>query len=86
MSREVALAMAHSAKKKFKSDVAVSVTGVAGPTKGDSDRDVGTVYIGVVTPEKDEVFEFQFGNHREKVTRKAVNKVMELLLAKLQED
>lgn len=86
VSREVALAMAHSAKKKFKSDVAVSVTGVAGPTKGDSDRDVGTVYIGVVTPEKDEVFEFQFGNHREKVTRKAVNKVMELLLAKLQED
>ena len=86
VSEEVALAMAKNVKLKFKSDVSISVTGVAGPTKGDSKRDVGTVYIGLVRPSNEKVYEYQFGNQREKVTKKAVNKVMELLLSALQKE
>ncbi len=79
VSAEVAEAMASGAAEKFHTEFAVSTTGNAGPTIGDSDAPLGTVFIGIKTP--DEVFskEFMFGNHREKVIGKSVNKAMELL-------
>lgn len=86
VSGVVAEAMALKVKEKFKTDYSLSTTGIAGPTKGDSDRDVGTVFIGVSTPKNTQVYEYNFGNHREKVIRKAVNKGLELLLESLQKD
>lgn len=50
VSRETALEMALGAKKAFGSDVAISVTGVAGPGGGSPAKPVGTVHIGLVTP------------------------------------
>lgn len=79
VSAEVAKAMAEGAQKKFHSEFAISTTGNAGPTKGDSDADLGTVFIGIATPKGITAHEFQFGNHREKVIGKSVNKAMELL-------
>lgn len=79
VSAEVAKAMAGCAQKKFHSEFAISTTGNAGPTKGDSDADLGTVFIGIATPKGITAHEFQFGNHREKVIGKSVNKAMELL-------
>ncbi len=37
-------------KKLFKTDYAIATTGNAGPTKGDSDAEVGTVCIAIATP------------------------------------
>jgi nicotinamide-nucleotide amidase len=84
VSEAVAKEMADKVKQKFSSEYSISVTGVAGPTKGDSKQEVGTVYIGVSSPEETKVHKFNFGNHREKTTRKAVNKALELLLKDLQ--
>ncbi|UNY98885.1 competence/damage-inducible protein A [Zhouia spongiae] len=79
VSREVAEAMASGVKKLYKSDYAIATTGNAGPTKGDSDADVGTVFIAIATPNTVFSKMYNFGNHREKVVNKAVNKAFELI-------
>lgn len=79
VSAEVAEAMAVSAREKFHTDFSVSTTGNAGPTKGDSDAEIGTVFIAIATPNGVTSEKFMFGNHREKVIGKTVNKAMELL-------
>jgi len=49
VSAETALEMAQCAAKLFRSDIAVSVTGNAGP-QGSEDKPVGLVYIGICSP------------------------------------
>ncbi|MFD0976201.1 competence/damage-inducible protein A [Salinimicrobium gaetbulicola] len=83
VSAEVAEAMAKNARKLFKSDYALSTTGNAGPTKGDSDAEVGTVYIGLATPEKVYSQKFFLGNHRDQVVKKAVYKAYEMILREI---
>ncbi|MDP5158983.1 MAG: competence/damage-inducible protein A [Flaviramulus sp.] len=79
VSSQVAEAMAQNVLKLYKSDFAISTTGNAGPLKGDSNAEVGTVFIAIAT--KNSVFskEFNFGNHRARVINKAVNKALEML-------
>ena len=84
VSAEVALAMAEGVRKKFSSDYGLATTGNAGPSKGDSDADVGTVYVALVGPGIQQVEHFNFGNHREKTTQKAVNKALEKTLKHLE--
>ena len=79
VSEEVAIAMAVGARHKFHADVAVSTTGNAGPSKGDSDVEVGTVFIGIATEKESFAVKFMMGNHRERVIQKTVNKSFELL-------
>ncbi|SDS30661.1 nicotinamide-nucleotide amidase [Gillisia sp. Hel1_33_143] len=83
VSGEVAEKMAENAKKLFNSDYAISTTGNAGPAKGDSDVEIGTVFIGVATPDRVFSVEYQLGKNREQVVNKAVNKAFELLLKEL---
>ncbi|MEZ4796066.1 MAG: competence/damage-inducible protein A [Flavobacteriaceae bacterium] len=79
VSTQVAEAMATQVQKLFKTDYAISTTGNAGPTKGDTDSEVGTVCIAIATPHGVFSEEFHLGNHRIKVINKAVNKAFELL-------
>lgn len=83
VSGEVAEAMAKNAKKMFKTDYALSTTGNAGPTKGDSDAEVGTVYIGLATPEKVFSKKFIFGNSRDQVVKHSVQKAFEMILKEI---
>lgn len=86
VSEAVALAMATQSLKVFSSDCAIATTGVAGPTKGDSQEEVGVVCIAVVTPKNKWVETFNFGKVRERVIQKTVNKSFEILLKLLLEE
>jgi len=79
VSAEVAEAMALSVKKLYQTDYAVAATGIAGPDKGEGDKDIGTVYIGIATPERVFSEKFNFGNHRAAVIKRAANTALELL-------
>lgn len=79
VSGEVAKEMAIGVQKRMKSDYAIATTGNAGPDKGDADATVGTVFIAIATPSEVFVEEFDFGQPREKVIDRAVNKAFEML-------
>ncbi len=83
VSAEVAKAMALNVKTMMNADFAVATTGNAGPTKGDSDAEVGTVYIAIATPEEVIVEKFVFGKQRFRIVQKAVNKAFELILKEI---
>ncbi|MCG2459524.1 competence/damage-inducible protein A [Flavobacteriaceae bacterium F89] len=79
VSKEVAESMAINVRKMMKSDFAIATTGNAGPTKGDSDADVGSVFIAIASPSGVSAQRFTMGNHRERIVQKSVNKAFELL-------
>ena len=79
VSAEVAKEMAKSVQKVMNSDYAIATTGNAGPTKGDEDAELGTVFIGIATPNEVFVEGFNFGQPREKVIDRAVSKGLELI-------
>jgi nicotinamide-nucleotide amidase len=83
VSSQVANSMALNAKKILKSDFAIATTGNAGPEKGDSDKDIGLIYISIATLKEVKSFEFNFGKNREKNIKKSVNKALELLFSEL---
>ena len=71
--------MAENVRKLMKSDYAIATTGNAGPTKGDSDAEIGTTFIAIASPERTFVEKFMMGNQRERIVQKSVNKAFELL-------
>ena len=79
VSAEVAKAMAIGVQKMMKSDYAIATTGNAGPSKGDSKAEVGTVFIALATPNAVLVEEFNFGQPREKVIDRTSNKALEMM-------
>ncbi len=79
VSAEVASAMAMSVKSLMKTDYAIATTGNAGPTKGEGDAEIGSVFIALATPDSVIVEEFNFGQPREKVIDRAVYKSLEML-------
>jgi nicotinamide-nucleotide amidase len=79
VSAAVVSAMALSIKKMMKTDYAIATTGNAGPSKGDSKADIGTVFIALATPNDIIVEEFNFGQPREKVIDRTVIKSLEIL-------
>jgi nicotinamide-nucleotide amidase len=78
VSKEVAEEMAKGAIEKLKTDYVIAVTGNAGPTTDNNNKDVGLVYIAIAYDNEVEVFDFNFGQPREKVINRTVNKALEL--------
>jgi len=83
VSEPVAASMAEQVRKKFSTTMGVATTGNAGPTKGDSDAEIGTVYIAISTENEVVTEKFIFGIHRERVVEKAVNKALEMIYKQL---
>lgn len=79
VSEQVAREMVLSVKEMMQTDVAISTTGNAGPLKGDSNAEVGTVFVGIAIHDNVFVEEFNFGQPREKVINRTVNKALELV-------
>ena len=80
VSEPVAVAMAEGARRLLKADVAVSVTGLAGPGGDEFGNEVGTVFIGCETQHTSAVREFHFDGDRDSVRKQAVQAALELIL------
>jgi nicotinamide-nucleotide amidase len=83
VSEQVVKEMALNVQKIMKTDYAIATTGNAGPQKGDSNVQIGTVFIAVATPKTVIIEEFNFGQPREKVIDRTVNKALEMLLKEI---
>jgi nicotinamide-nucleotide amidase len=79
ISFEVAKEMALAIKNRMNTDYAIATTGNAGPSKGEGNSEIGTVFIAIATPNDLIVEEFNFGQPRVKVIDRAVNKAFEML-------
>ena len=79
VSPQTAQAMAEGAAQALKTDVAVSVTGVAGPGGGSAEKPVGLVYLHGVTPENSHGVELRLPGNRDAVRRRAAVSALHLL-------
>ena len=82
VSAPVAEAMAKGAREVLRADVAVSVTGLAGPGGDEYGNPVGTVFLGY-SDEKETIFrEFHFRGDRDAVRSQALEEALKLVLEK----
>jgi nicotinamide-nucleotide amidase len=71
VSAEVAAAMAHGARDRLRADVAVAVTGVAGPRGGTPEKPVGLVFVHAVGPEGEKSVRTELPGDREMIRGRA---------------
>lgn len=67
VSAEVATAMAEGMLRSARTDVALSVTGIAGPEGGAPDKPVGTVFIGLASPSGTVTKRYLFSGDRQRI-------------------
>ncbi len=79
VSHRCAAEMAHGARSATNTDVAVSVTGIAGPAGGSPEKPVGTFFIGVATPESLLTRRFQLPGERAWVRTLATMQALDTL-------
>lgn len=79
VSEQVACEMAEQARQKFQSDIAVATTGNAGPSKGDSEAAVGTVYVGIASKQGTYAVKYELGQPREQVIERTISRALELV-------
>jgi PncC family amidohydrolase len=84
VSRETVLEMARGIRDLMKADIAMSVSGIAGPGGGTPEKPVGTTWIGFVAEEGEWAKIFQFSGDREENKRAAADAALQLLLDYLQ--
>ena len=78
VSEETALEMCKGAKTLSGADVAVSVTGIAGPGGGTPHKPVGTVWIGVCSDNDHKAFKFLFKGDRNQVRQQTAMIAIEM--------
>ena len=83
VSQQTAEAMAAGVRKLLHADVAVSVTGLAGPGGDEFGNEVGTVYIGFSSREQSLVEKFLFHGNRKQIRSQTVTAALQLILDNL---
>lgn len=85
VDKETAIEMAQGALDLSGSDVAVSVTGIAGPGGGTDEKPVGLVYIGISKRgESPKVFKNIFSGDRNQIRESTVIRALELVMESIQ--
>lgn len=80
VSRETVLEMAKGARESLHADIAVSVSGIAGPGGSTPDKPVGTTWIALVTEEGEWARRFQFSGERVQIKMSAADAALQFLL------
>ena len=80
VSEPVARQMALGARRMMHADIAVSVTGLAGPAGDGFGREVGTVFIGYADATSTRVREYHFEGDREAVRDQTIEAALDLIL------
>jgi len=83
VSKAVAREMAEGARKKFSADLAIAVTGIAGPGGGTKSKPVGTVFIALADGGKTLVERKLNPFGREKFKRATANQALKMLHLRL---
>lgn len=87
VSAEVVEEMAEGALNKADADMAVAVSGIAGPLGGSKKKPVGTVYIGLCRRDKaigrlaKRSYHFQFDGDRTEIRNKTVEEALKIILS-----
>jgi nicotinamide-nucleotide amidase len=79
VSAEAAAAMAAGARKRLGADVAVSITGIAGPGGGSAEKPVGLVFLHVEGPSGSRAADFVFPGDRGSIRRRAAVTALHLV-------
>lgn len=64
VSKETAREMAENIREKFKTDIGISITGIAGPGGGSEEKPVGLVYLGLAVEEETKVYKLNLFKER----------------------
>ncbi|MFH0983055.1 MAG: competence/damage-inducible protein A [Planctomycetota bacterium] len=85
VSEEVARAMAVGCRERSRTDLAVSITGIAGPTGGSATKPIGLVYIGLADAAGVEVKRCRFAPHlaREAIRDRACKTALSMIRLRL---
>jgi nicotinamide-nucleotide amidase len=83
VSEPVARAMADAAKRNTGATYALSVTGFAGPDGGTDENPVGTVFIGLASPQEIKVRRIRYGLDRARIRMLATQAAIDLLRREL---
>lgn len=80
VSHQVAKSMAEGVKKLTGSTLAISITGIAGPDGGTSQKPVGTVFLALAATDGTWSYENHFSGGRDTVRTKTVDAALDLIL------
>jgi PncC family amidohydrolase len=72
-------------RRMMKADVAASITGIAGPTGGTSEKPVGLVFIAVAGPGFEEVERLQLKGDRRSIQEQSCARALEMMIKGLQD-
>jgi nicotinamide-nucleotide amidase len=79
VSDRVAMAMVEGLRNQAQVEVALAITGIAGPTGGTEEKPVGTVFIACATPKHSEVEKHLFTGTRERIQERAAQAALMML-------
>lgn len=80
VSRETVLEMARGARQALNADIAVSVSGIAGPAGGTPEKPVGFTWLGLVTPTGEWARHFIWDGDREQNKRYSCDAALQFVL------
>ena len=79
VSAEVVREMAQGVRKRFKSDIGIGITGIAGPAGGSKRKPVGLVFISLSYNKMIFVEKYLFKGNRDRIRKKACKQTLVLL-------